>query len=281
VTSIRIDLPRTRISRTSRIGEPAARRIVLGFVALFLVRYVLGFEAESAVQWWALFGLGVLAGIAVLVGGSSDIRRLVNMLVAAVGLVLTFPILLVVAAVVKLGSPGPVIFKQKRVGIDRRRRNSDDSQICRRQKDFGGRSFEIYKFRTMAWQEGTQAQVWAGENDPRINRVGAVLRQTRLDELPQLVNVLLGHMNIVGPRPEQPEIFVRLRDEVEQYQLRQQVMPGITGWAQINHHYDTCLEDVKRKVEYDLEYIKRSSAGHDVKIMLKTVPVMVGRIGSR
>ena len=123
-------------------------------------------------------------------------------------------------------------------------------------------------------------QVWASKDDPRITRVGQFLRKYRLDELPQLFNVLRGDMNVVGPRPEQPEIFGQLRTAVEQYVERQRVLPGITGWAQVNHRYDESVEDVQRKVALDLEYIRSRSAVADLKIMALTLPVMVGRRGA-
>jgi lipopolysaccharide/colanic/teichoic acid biosynthesis glycosyltransferase len=123
-------------------------------------------------------------------------------------------------------------------------------------------------------------QVWASADDPRVTPVGRILRQTRLDELPQLFNVLKGDMNIVGPRPEQPAIFEGLRHELQSYRQRQRVLPGITGLAQITLPYDASLNDVKNKVDLDLEYIKRRSVGHDLLIMAKTMPVMVLRKGA-
>jgi len=123
--------------------------------------------------------------------------------------------------------------------------------------------------------------VWAQQDDPRVTSIGRVLRKLRLDELPQLLNVLRGDMNIVGPRPEQPAIFVYLREQVEGYQRRQRVRPGITGWAQINLAYDQSVEDVRRKVALDLEYIHRQSALEDFKIMCRTLPVMVLGRGAR
>ena len=124
-------------------------------------------------------------------------------------------------------------------------------------------------------------QVWAQEDDPRITPLGRFLRRTRLDELPQLFNILRGDMNLVGPRPEQPDIFRRLRQEVSQYPARQRVLPGITGWAQVNHKYDECIEDVARKVDLDLEYISERSAWNDFRIMVRTIPVMLFGKGSR
>ncbi len=143
-------------------------------------------------------------------------------------------------------------------------------------KDQGGRIFTIYKFRTMR-SDRPKGQVWAAQNDPRVTPVGRVLRATRLDELPQLVNVLKGDMNIVGPRPEQPDIFQELSREVRNYRERQRVLPGITGLAQVNLGYDRSLEDVRKKVGFDLQYIRRRSATEDLMIMAKTMPVMVFR----
>ena len=137
----------------------------------------------------------------------------------------------------------------------------------------------MYKFRTMYCEGDLPRQVWAAKNDPRITPVGRVLRAFRLDEIPQIWNVLKGDMNIVGPRPEQPEIFQELRMEIENYSKRQKVLPGITGWAQINNGYDQTFQDVQRKLGYDLEYLERRSAGEDFKIMAKTLPVVLGRKG--
>ena len=199
---------------------------------------------------------------------------------AAVGIVLSAPLLILIAIAVRLSSPGPVLYRQTRVGVDRRGRRSDGTP-CRRGVDVGGRPFTIYKFRTMYVQDSPlDSQVWATPDDPRVTPVGKVLRKFRLDELPQLFNVLQGEMNLVGPRPEQPEIFAHLRQQVRRYDERQRVLPGITGWAQVRHRYDTSLDDVKRKVELDLEYIDRCSAAEDAKIMLMTVPVMVFKRGA-
>jgi lipopolysaccharide/colanic/teichoic acid biosynthesis glycosyltransferase len=213
-------------------------------------------------------------------------RRALNVVVAALSLVLLSPLFLLIALAVKLSSPGPIFFTQERVGFDQRRRTRDRRGTSRagpdrRGSDAGGKLFTIYKFRTMYVNDEHQEQVWAQENDPRITPVGRVLRAFRLDEFPQLWNVLLGHMNIVGPRPEQPEIFRDLRAELTDYQRRQQVLPGITGWAQINNGYDQTFRDVERKVEYDLEYLERRSAVEDLKILVLTVPVVLGRKGFR
>jgi lipopolysaccharide/colanic/teichoic acid biosynthesis glycosyltransferase len=212
--------------------------------------------------------------------------RALNFAVALVGLILTAPLFLAIAVLVKLSSPGPVIYAQDRVGLDRRRwsrrrpSSSVERSAGRRRDDTGGQLFRIFKFRTMVAGSDRQGQVWASHCDPRITAVGHVLRKYRLDELPQLLNVLRGDMNMVGPRPEQPNIFRELRARVSGYRHRQQVLPGITGWAQINQSYDQTLADVRRKVAFDLEYIEKRSLWKDLKIMARTVPVMIGKKGS-
>ena len=213
--------------------------------------------------------------------GRDIARRVLNVTVAVVALVIVAPVMLLVAIFIKLDSRGPVIYSQARVGLDRRSGSRRQGPERRRSVDLGGRIFTIYKFRTMRCTEDGAGETWATQEEERITRVGRILRATRLDELPQLFNVVKGDMNIVGPRPEQPRIFSELRREVRQYSARQRVLPGITGWAQINQGYDTSIEDVRRKVELDLEYIDRRSATEDLMIMAKTMPVMVLRKGGR
>jgi lipopolysaccharide/colanic/teichoic acid biosynthesis glycosyltransferase len=206
-------------------------------------------------------------------------RRLINVSFAAVALIALAPVMLLIAILVKLSSPGPVLFVQWRVGLDRRSGSDGGIHNFRRQVDYGGRLFRLYKFRTMA-VSNAQNEVWAHRADPRITRIGRFLRDYRLDELPQLINVLKGDMNVVGPRPEQPQIFQQLRRSMDQYGRRQRVRPGITGWAQINACYDQTLDDARRKLALDLEYISRHSAMEDLKIMARTVPVMLLRQGA-
>jgi lipopolysaccharide/colanic/teichoic acid biosynthesis glycosyltransferase len=201
-------------------------------------------------------------------------RRVLNVLVALVGLIALAPLMLIIAALVKLTSPGPILYCQTRVGVDRR---STTGGNFRRRIDYGGKLFTIYKFRTMRVASPEAKQVWAQKDDPRITTIGRVLRKFRLDELPQLINVLRGEMNVVGPRPEQPNIFLQLREQIDRYQERQRVLPGITGWAQVNQDYDSTLDDVRRKLALDLEYANRRSVTEDLRIMLRTVPVMVFR----
>jgi lipopolysaccharide/colanic/teichoic acid biosynthesis glycosyltransferase len=184
----------------------------------------------------------------------------------------------VIAVAIRLTSKGPVIYRQTRVGIDRRKLFGGNH---RRDQDVGGLPFTMFKFRTMAVAQSREpSEVWAARHDPRVTPLGRILRKYRLDEIPQLFNVLRGDMNVVGPRPEQPTIFSELREQIPGYTIRQRVRPGITGWAQINQHYDTCVEDVMRKVALDLEYVTRRSAGHDLKIMLKTVPTVAFKRGA-
>lgn len=206
--------------------------------------------------------------------------RALNIFVAALGLLTSVPLFLLIAVAIKLTSRGPVFYKQTRIGLDRRW-NSAPSHEDSRIVDLGGRPFTMYKFRTMVvTAESDKKEVWATPFDGRVTKLGRRLRNTRLDELPQLVNVLAGDMNIVGPRPEQPTIFAELREVIPNYHMRQRVMPGITGWAQVNLAYDTSVDDVRRKVEYDLEYLSMRSAAHDLRIMARTVPIVLScRLG--
>lgn len=207
-------------------------------------------------------------------------RRILNVILAAVLFILALPIMIAVALLVKLTSSGPILYVQPRVGLDRRGgRPLSPETASRRSVDRGGRLFWIYKFRTMHVAPPDSIQTWATRDDPRITRVGKYLRRYRLDELPQLWNVLRGDMNLVGPRPEQPRIFAELRDQIPHYDKRQRVLPGITGLAQINQHYDQCIEDVKRKVDFDLEYIRRVSPIEDLKILVATLPAVVWKRG--
>jgi lipopolysaccharide/colanic/teichoic acid biosynthesis glycosyltransferase len=210
---------------------------------------------------------------------SETLSRAVNLTIAGLALVVLAPVFALIALAVKLTSRGPVFYSQVRVGVDRRYKQK--STYDRRGYDHGGKPFMMFKFRTMQVDaEADGRAVWAAKSDPRVTFIGNVLRRTRLDELPQLINVIVGDMNIVGPRPERPTIFADLRQNIPQYPMRQRVKPGITGWAQINQAYDACVDDVRRKVEFDLEYMKRQSIAHDLRIMTMTLPVMIFRRGS-
>jgi len=211
---------------------------------------------------------------------SQGIERGMNIIIASLALLLVSPVMLVFAVLVKLTSPGPIFYTQPRIGIDRRRSSDGSRMYDRRTRDLGGLPFMIYKFRTMyVGAETRHRAMWATKEDARTTPVGRLMRTLRVDELPQLFNVINGDMNIVGPRPERPSIFSRLRLDIADYTLRQRTKPGITGWAQINQSYDTNLDDVRRKVRYDLEYLQRQGVGEDLMIMAKTVPVILFRKG--
>ena len=209
-------------------------------------------------------------------------RRALNVLVAIVGLVLTAPVMLLIAVAIRLTSEGPIIYRQVRIGLDRRgtgRSGTEDTPpdiLRKRKRDLGGRPFVIYKFRTMTVAK-RKTQAWCTPDDPRVTPIGRFLRHHRLDELPQLWNVLRGDMNVVGPRPEQPKIFTELAAQIEDYRARQSVLPGITGMAQVELPYDQSVDDVRLKVSRDLAYIRAESFWTDLKIMVSTIPVMIFR----
>jgi lipopolysaccharide/colanic/teichoic acid biosynthesis glycosyltransferase len=208
---------------------------------------------------------------------SEPVCRLMNVAVALVLISLLSPVMLLVALAVRFTSPGPIFYRQIRVGIDRRSTRKHTA-FDRRLQDLGGKIFTIYKFRSMYVNaEHSSGAVWAKQADPRCTPVGRFLRKYRFDELPQLFNVLTGDMNIVGPRPERPSIIARLREDIAEYPLRQRAKPGITGWAQINHVYDTSIDDVRLKVRYDLQYLQRQGVSEDLRIMVRTVPVVLFR----
>jgi len=190
-------------------------------------------------------------------------KRAASMVVSIVGLVLCLPLLPFVALAIKLTSPGPLLYHQKRIG-------KDDA------------IFYCHKFRTMrADAEADTGPTWAGDEDPRITRVGRFLRTTRLDEIPQLWNVLKGDMSLVGPRPERPEFIEWLNQEIPFYNLRHTVRPGITGWAQIRYKYGSSVEDAKEKLRYDLFYVKNMSPGLDALIFFSTVKTILLRRGAK
>ncbi|MCA2982471.1 MAG: sugar transferase [Gemmatimonas sp.] len=207
--------------------------------------------------------------------------RVFNVVVALLMLTASLPVMLITALLIRLSSRGPVFYTQVRVGLDRRWHRTRALNE-RRREDLGGTPFTIYKFRSMRVDAEVNGQaVWAKQNDDRVTVIGGIIRKSRIDELPQLFNVLRGDMNIVGPRPERPSIFVRLREQIADYPVRQRVKPGITGLAQVSNPYDTDLDDVRRKVAFDIQYMQRQSIVEDVRIMLRTVPVMIFRIGGR
>jgi lipopolysaccharide/colanic/teichoic acid biosynthesis glycosyltransferase len=184
-------------------------------------------------------------------------KRTLDYLIAITAILLTGPLMALLAILVKLTSQGPAIYRQERVGKN-------------------GKTFYILKFRSMGVdaEKGTGA-VWAKKNDPRVTPLGAFMRKTHLDELPQLFNVLRGEMSIVGPRPERPEMVKTLKETISDYEKRLQVLPGITGLAQVMHRYDETIADVKAKVKYDLLYIKKMCWMAEMRIMALTCVVML------
>jgi len=191
------------------------------------------------------------------------LRRVVNTAFAALGLVLSLPLMLLTAIAVKLETRGPVFYTQERVGKK-------------------GRRFKIIKFRSMrVGAEATSGPVWAEEDDPRVTRVGRIIRKLRFDEFPQFINVLRGEMNFVGPRPERPMFVDQLSAIVPYYSQRHVVKPGLTGWAQIKYPYGASVEDAIEKLRYDLYYIKNQSLLLDAAIMFETVKIVLFGRGGR
>lgn len=178
-------------------------------------------------------------------------KNLFDWFAAAFGLMILSPVMITIGTMVKLTSRGPIFYRQIRVGIN-------------------NQPFLIYKFRSMRIDAEKDGAQWARRNDPRVTPIGRFLRRTHLDELPQLINVLKGEMSLVGPRPERPIFVSELSSKIEGYPLRLRVKPGITGLAQVSHHYDESLEDVRKKLEYDLRYVETASFATDIKIIWNT-----------
>ena len=212
-------------------------------------------EVEQLYPSWLVFAEGFRFSASVMF-----VRRLFWLLASAVLLLVVLPVIPLVILAIKLSSPGPVLYRQKRVGR-------------------GGVTFHCYKFRTMRKDaEADTGPTWADDDDPRITRIGRILRATRLDEIPQLWCVLKGDMAFVGPRPERPEFVECLTQQIPYYPVRHAVRPGITGWAQIHYKYGNTVEDAKQKLQYDLFYIKNASLGLDLLIMFQTIKiVLLGR----
>lgn len=190
------------------------------------------------------------------------LKRLLDLLISTSLLFLTLPALLIVAAAILLDDLGPVFYRQERVSL-------------------AGRQFWIIKFRTMRVDAEASGAKWAIQNDPRTTRIGRILRRTRIDEIPQLINVLRGDMSLVGPRPERPMFVDDLSGQIRMYHLRHSVKAGLTGWAQINYPYGASVEDAARKLEYDLYYLKHFSLVRDIGIMLHTLRILLFAKGGR
>ncbi|RZA07744.1 MAG: TIGR03013 family PEP-CTERM/XrtA system glycosyltransferase, partial [Moraxellaceae bacterium] len=183
-------------------------------------------------------------------------KRLFDIALASLFFIVLWPFMLLTAIAVKLESPGAVLYHQVRVGLN-------------------GKTFRIYKFRSMRQDAEKNGAVWAQKNDARVTRVGAFIRNTRLDELPQLYNVLAGTMSFVGPRPERPEFVKDLSQQIPFYDTRHKVKPGLMGWAQLKYPYGASVEDAKNKLQYDLYYTKNHSFLMDMLIMIQTVEIIL------
>jgi sugar transferase (PEP-CTERM system associated) len=215
-------------------------------------------EVDDVYPSWLIFSEGFPLNPTFMM-----VRRLISFLVSLICLVVFLPLIPLIAAAIKLTSPGPVFFRQKRVGCN-------------------GSVFTCYKFRTMrVHAEDVIGPAWASDDDPRVTRVGKWLRHARLDEIPQLWNVLRGEMGFVGPRPERPEFVEWLSREIPYYHLRHVICPGITGWAQIRYQYGASLEESKEKLKYDLYYIKYLSLSFDLIIMLESAKIILLGRGAR
>ncbi|MBN4057088.1 sugar transferase [bacterium AH-315-J21] len=227
------------------------------------------------------------------IASTSDIRlsfeklfkRFLDIFGSVVGLVLATPIFIIIPILIKLNSRGPVFYTQVRVGKNKRTRSRRAYNVAvdnsnrrrdRRREDVLGRPFKVIKFRTMVVDaEKDCGPVWATKGDPRITRLGRFLRKCRLDEVPQLINVLRGEMSLVGPRPERPVFVKSLADEVPNYRRRLTVKPGLTGLAQVENGYDTSVNSVVNKIKTDLRYIDNWSLMSDIKILIRTIKVVL------
>lgn len=212
---------------------------------------------DSLKASWLVYGHGFVQHRTRIV-----IKRAFDIVSSSILLVLASPVMLFTALAVKLESDGPVIYKQERVGL-------------------GGRTFWCLKFRSMrsdAEKDGVAR--WATKNDSRITRVGAIIRKTRIDELPQLISVLKGEMSMVGPRPERPSFVEQLKEQIPFYDVRHSVKPGVTGWAQVRYSYGASVEDARKKHQYDLYYVKNNSLFLDLLVLIETVSVVLFREGA-
>jgi sugar transferase (PEP-CTERM system associated) len=225
----------------------------------FLERETGRVDLDSLNPSWLIFSDGFSAGRRL----SSAGKRMFDVIVSAIILAFTGPIILITALLVKLESKGPAFFRQRRVGLY-------------------GEHFEILKLRSMRQDaEVGGVAVWAQKDDPRITRIGSVIRKLRIDELPQAWSVLKGEMSFVGPRPERPQFVADLEARLPYYAERHMVKPGITGWAQINYPYGASIEDARHKLEYDLYYAKNYTPFLDILILLQTVRVVLWPEGAR
>jgi sugar transferase (PEP-CTERM system associated) len=253
------------VATTDRRGLPFDELLECKLRGIQVVDYVRFWEREAGYIDVERIGAGTLTfedGFRVNFSRRS-VKRAFDIVVSLVFLLLVSPICALVALLIKLDSPGPALFRQERVGLN-------------------GQVFRIWKFRSMRIDaEADGVARWASERDPRITRVGHFIRKTRIDEFPQVVNVLLGDMSFIGPRPERPVFVEQLRKEIPYYDIRHRVQPGITGWAQVSYRYGASREDAKKKLCFDLYYVKNNDTVLDLAILLQTVRVILFAHGGR
>lgn len=266
------------------------------YVLYDVQKFVRG-KTESFDYGWPIFTICCFAGIVFLMfvvrrDRYARLKPLWERPLALILLVLSMPLMAFVSLLIKFESPGPTVYRQERIGRNRRRterrRSSDGNFFCdrrkadRRGRDLAGRPFIIYKLRSMVndAEKKTGAAWSTGDGDPRVTRIGRIIRKTHIDELPQLYNVVLGQMSFVGPRPERPAFIEELSRAIADYHDRLQVLPGITGLAQVRQQHDESVEDVRKKIQYDRQYIRNASLLYDIYIALQTVGLMFHLFGS-
>jgi len=250
-------------SRSKGIMRSILEARLLGVEVLDMPQLYQRLAAKIPVQYiedrWLLFsdGFSLLSR-----GYVQKIKRILDVIFSALLLTIAAPLIVITTIAIRLDSPGPVFYKQQRVG-----------KRCR--------IFTVHKFRSMTYNAEESGAKWAKKRDPRVTRVGRLIRFCRIDEIPQIWNVFIGNMSLVGPRPERPEFVKVLDSQIPYYGIRHTVTPGITGWAQIKYPYGASIDDASRKLEYDLYYIKNMSILLDLKILLRTIGVVLLGEGAR
>jgi lipopolysaccharide/colanic/teichoic acid biosynthesis glycosyltransferase len=277
-----LDRPAPRVQRTGSLGD------IVDFAAD---------ERLPRVEWLTRLRLDQpRVNLHCLAPATVLSKRLVDVAVSSILLILLAPVMLAIAVLVRLTSPGPAIFRQTRVGLNLRSKSSDrrrrregpppetgerrEPGTDRRTRHSYGRRFTLYKFRTMRIDAEKNGAQFATEGDPRVTPIGRFLRRSRLDELPQLWNVLKGEMSLVGPRPERPEFIEELSEEIPDYLARLGLKPGLTGVAQVVNGYDNEIESFRRKVAFDLLYLQNCCLRNDLKVLLRTVRVVLTGSGA-
>ncbi len=276
----------TGISSTAHVYQSTSPAV--GFKEAWSFFYCEYFKGLLFLSLSVLF-IYVIPSIITKPGGISlmcnrVVKRGMDIFGALTGLILTAPLWIILPILIKLDSKGSVFYTQSRVGTNRRKQDrrlyqkvdtDDHRQRDRRRENYHGQTFKVIKFRTMvSGAEKKSGPVWATKNDKRITKLGNFLRKTRMDEIPQFVNILKGDMSLVGPRPERPVFVVDLSGKIDNYARRLEVKPGLTGLAQITNGYDSSISSVADKVRHDVEYIDSWSIWTDIKIILKTVVVV-------